>query len=74
MACLLLSLLVVLCLLSAVPIAKRVKRDVYLSRHYFYFIRSIRLRAYQQYLEPYKSVTLANMAAAFGVSPDFIEE
>lgn len=57
-----------------VPIAKRVKRDVYLARHYLYFIRSLRLRAYQQYLEPYKSVTIANMAFAFGVSPDFIEE
>ncbi|OEH73801.1 26s proteasome regulatory complex [Cyclospora cayetanensis] len=57
-----------------VPIAKRVKSDLYLSPHYFYFIRSIRLRAYQQYLEPYKSVTIANMAAAFGVSPEFVEE
>ncbi|XP_026190119.1 uncharacterized protein LOC34621669 [Cyclospora cayetanensis] len=56
-----------------VPIAKRVKSDLYLSPHYFYFIRSIRLRAYQQYLEPYKSVTIANMAAAFGVSPEFLD-
>lgn len=57
-----------------VPIAKRVKRDVLFSRHYFYFIRAVRLRAYQQYLEPYRSVTLTNMATAFGVSPEFIEE
>ncbi|KAL8275629.1 hypothetical protein Esti_000580 [Eimeria stiedai] len=57
-----------------VPIARRVKRDIYLSPHYFFFIRSIRLRAYRQYLEPYRSVTLANMATAFGVSPQFIEE
>lgn len=56
-----------------VPIAKRVKTDIYLSPHYLYFIRSIRLRAYQQYLDPYKSVTLINMANAFGVSPEFIE-
>ncbi|CDI80548.1 26S proteasome non-ATPase regulatory subunit, putative [Eimeria acervulina] len=56
-----------------VPIGKRVKRDVYLSPHYLFFIRTIRLRAYQQYLEPYKSVTLASMGEAFGVSPQFIE-
>lgn len=57
-----------------VPVAKRVKRDIYLSRHYYYFIRSIRLRAYKQFLEPYKTVTISNMALAFGVSPQFIEE
>ncbi|CBZ51763.1 putative 26S proteasome non-ATPase regulatory subunit [Neospora caninum Liverpool] len=51
----------------------RVKCDLYLGRHYLYFIRAIRLRAYAQFLEPYKSVTIDNMATAFGVSPSFIE-
>ncbi|KFG39368.1 putative 26s proteasome regulatory complex subunit [Toxoplasma gondii p89] len=55
------------------PIARRVKCDLYLGRHYLYFIRAIRLRAYSQFLEPYKSVTIENMATAFGVSPSFIE-
>lgn len=57
-----------------VPIAKRVKSDIYLSPHYYYFIRAIRLRVYRQFLEPYKTVTISTMACAFGVSPEFIEE
>ncbi|CDJ40355.1 26s proteasome regulatory complex subunit,putative [Eimeria tenella] len=56
-----------------VPVAKRVKRDLYLSPHYLFFIRSIRLKAYQQFLEPYKTVTLESLAQAFGVSVPFIE-
>lgn len=56
------------------PVARRVRRDLYLGRHYLYFIRAIRLHAYAQFLEPYKSVTVENMAAAFGVSAPFIEE
>ena len=30
--------------------------------------------AYKQYLESYKSVTIHNMANAFGLSPDFIDK
>ena len=33
----------------------------------------MRLVAYKQYLESYKSVTIENMANAFGVSSDFID-
>ncbi|PFH32948.1 putative 26s proteasome regulatory complex subunit [Besnoitia besnoiti] len=55
------------------PIARRVQRDFYLGRHYLFFIRAVRLRAYAQFLEPYRSVTIDNMASAFGVSPSFIE-
>eukprot|EP00920_Eleutheroschizon_duboscqi_P028340 GHVT01069123.1.p1 GENE.GHVT01069123.1~~GHVT01069123.1.p1 ORF type:complete len:419 (+),score=85.08 GHVT01069123.1:241-1497(+) len=55
------------------PIALRVQRDRHLGKHYRFWIRNIRLRAYAQFLEPYKSVTLESMAAAFGVSVQFIE-
>jgi 26S proteasome regulatory subunit N7 len=34
----------------------------------------MRLVAYKQYLESFKSVTIANMAAAFGVSSEFIDK
>jgi len=34
----------------------------------------MRLVAYKQYLESYKSVTIDNMAGAFGVSTDFIDK
>ena len=33
----------------------------------------MRLVAYKQYLESFKSVTIENMAGAFGVSCDFID-
>ncbi|SBT77169.1 26S proteasome regulatory subunit RPN7, putative [Plasmodium ovale] len=59
---------------KTIKIALRVKRDRYLGRHYRYFIRNTRVRAYRQFLEPFKSVTLKNMAYAFGVSEEFIEE
>ncbi|KAF8820212.1 putative 26s proteasome regulatory complex subunit, partial [Cardiosporidium cionae] len=58
---------------NLVPISKRVKENRYMGPHYLYYIRSIRLRAYAQFLEPYKSVTLENMASSFGVSNVFIE-
>ncbi|ETW35820.1 hypothetical protein PFAG_03397 [Plasmodium falciparum Santa Lucia] len=58
---------------KTIKIAMRVKRDRYLGRHYRYFIRNTRVRAYKQFLEPFKNVTLKNMAFAFGVSEEFIE-
>ncbi|KAI4838415.1 26S proteasome regulatory subunit RPN7 [Plasmodium brasilianum] len=58
---------------KTIKIAMRVKRDRYMGRHYRYFIRNTRVRAYRQFLEPFKSVTLKNMAFAFGVSEEFIE-
>lgn len=57
-----------------VPVGASIRRDIYLSKHFRYLIRAIRLRVYKQFLEPYKSVTLENMASAFGVSLPFIEE
>lgn len=37
-------------------------------------MRELRLVAYGQFLESYKSCTLGGMAAAFGVSPAFLDE
>lgn len=58
---------------KTIKIALRVKMDKYIGRHYRYFLRQTRVRAYQQFLEPFKSVTLKNMGMAFGVSENFIE-
>ena len=41
--------------------------------HAFYYTKEMRLVAYKQYLESFKSVTIDNMANAFGVSGDFID-
>eukprot|EP00218_Dolichomastix_sp_CCMP3274_P007920 CAMPEP_0170142468 /NCGR_PEP_ID=MMETSP0033_2-20121228/7647_1 /TAXON_ID=195969 /ORGANISM="Dolichomastix tenuilepis, Strain CCMP3274" /LENGTH=415 /DNA_ID=CAMNT_0010378797 /DNA_START=56 /DNA_END=1304 /DNA_ORIENTATION=+ len=51
----------------------QVKSDRHLSVHHRYFMRELRIKAYAQFLESYKSVTLQNMALAFGVSSDFLD-
>jgi 26S proteasome regulatory subunit N7 len=37
-------------------------------------VKEMRLVAYRQYLESFKSVTVDNMARAFGVSVEFIDK
>jgi 26S proteasome regulatory subunit N7 len=55
-------------------IIDQVAQDQYLGQHKKYFIKEMRLVIYSQFLESYKTVTLQNMASAFGVSPDFIDK
>jgi 26S proteasome regulatory subunit N7 len=50
-----------------------VRADYYAGSHERYFAREARARAYSQFLESYRSVTLANMAASFGVSSNFMD-
>jgi len=59
--------------LNFIEIAEVIKKDVYLKEHAHYYTKEMRLVAYKQYLESFKSVTIANMASAFGVSDDFID-
>eukprot|EP01084_Bolivina_argentea_P020545 38197_1 len=47
--------------------------DVYLNLHSNYFLRAIRLRAYSQFLESYRSVKLSSMAEEFGVGVAFLD-
>lgn len=51
-----------------------VRFDVYLNHHSNYFLRAMRLRAYQQFLESYRSVKMLSMAEEFGVSVDFLDK
>lgn len=51
-----------------------VRTDMYLAPHFRYYMREARLVAYAQFLESYKSVTLDSMAAAFDVSPHFLDQ
>ncbi|KAF9501022.1 PCI-domain-containing protein [Pleurotus eryngii] len=44
-----------------------------LSPHARYYAREMRIRAYTQLLESYRSLTLDSLAAAFGVSVDFVD-
>lgn len=47
--------------------------DRYLHQHYLYYLREMRLKAYTQFLEPYKSVSLASMATSCGLSVEFLD-
>jgi 26S proteasome regulatory subunit N7 len=46
----------------------------YLSTHIRYYVREMRIIAYAQLLESYRSLTLESMANAFGVSEDFADK
>lgn len=50
-----------------------IQKDRYLARYCRYFLRQVRLPVYKQFLRPYKSVTIENMAHAFQLCPDFLE-
>jgi len=49
------------------------REDRYLAAHYRYYVRQMRILAYSQLLESYRSLTLHYMAEQFGVSKDFID-
>ena len=59
---------------SFIHICEAVKEDKYLKPHASYYTKEMRLVAYKQYLESFKSVTIENMASAFNVSGDFIDK
>lgn len=44
-----------------------------LHQHARYYVREMRIIAYSQLLESYQSLSIENMATAFGVSGDFID-
>lgn len=54
-------------------ILEAIGNDVYLKDHVQYYAREMRLVAYRQYLESFKSVTIENMARAFGVTVEFLD-
>lgn len=50
------------------------RKDYFLNPHYRYYIREMKILAYTQLLESYRSLTLQYMAEAFGVTVEFIDE
>ncbi|KAK0743332.1 26S proteasome subunit RPN7-domain-containing protein [Schizothecium vesticola] len=48
-------------------------QDRYLHEHRHWFVREMRLRAYQQLLQSYRVVGLDSMANDFGVTVDFLD-
>jgi 26S proteasome regulatory subunit N7 len=45
-----------------------------LAPHTRYYVREMRILAYSQLLESYRSLTLESLSGAFGVSVDFIDK
>lgn len=45
----------------------------YLAPHTRYYVREMRIIAYSQLLESYRSLTLDSLARSFGVSIDFVD-
>lgn len=50
------------------------KHDRYLAPHYRFYTREMRILAYTQLLESYRSLTLDYMSRAFGVTVNFIDQ
>lgn len=60
-------------LTAVVKINDLLLEDRYFSVHARYLVREMRVLVYTQFLEAYKSVTLAAMATVFGVSVAFLD-
>ena len=55
-------------------VEESMKEDRFLSPHYRYYVREMRIHAYTQLLESYRSLTLDYMAKAFGVTTGFVDQ
>lgn len=53
---------------------EEVRTSRLLNAHRRWFVREMRVKAYAQLLESYKSLTLESLARAFGVTPDWIDK
>ncbi|KAK7869163.1 hypothetical protein R5R35_006618 [Gryllus longicercus] len=54
-------------------VERLLKFDFFLFPHYRYYVREMRIVAYAQLLESYRSLSLPSMAKCFGVTVDFID-
>ncbi|GFY38130.1 26S proteasome non-ATPase regulatory subunit 6 [Trichonephila inaurata madagascariensis] len=54
-------------------VEKMLKQDRLLAAHFRYYVREMRILAYTQLLESYRSLTLQYMADAFGVTTEFVD-
>ena len=57
----------------AVWVEREFQCDRYLATHARYYIREMRIKAYTQLLESYRSVSLVHMAKSFGVGVEFMD-
>ncbi|KAM5148626.1 26S proteasome non-ATPase regulatory subunit 6 [Mantella aurantiaca] len=59
---------------SLAAVEQELKKDWLFAPHYRYYVREMRIQAYSQLLESYRSLTLSYMAEAFGVGVEFIDQ
>lgn len=50
------------------------KKDRYLNPHYAFYVREMKIKAFGQLLESYRSLTLKYMAEAFGVTDEYMDQ
>lgn len=55
-------------------IIELLKKDRFLGQHMNYYVKEMRIVAYNQFLESYKSVTMDNMAESFGISVEMLDK
>ncbi|KAL3290045.1 hypothetical protein HHI36_023416 [Cryptolaemus montrouzieri] len=55
-------------------VEKNMKLDYLFHPHYRYYVREMKVLAYSQLLESYRSLTLAYMSEQFGVTIDYIDQ
>lgn len=55
-------------------VERLLKTDRLLSAHYRYYVREMRILAYNQLLQSYRSLTLDYMAYSFGVTTKFVDQ
>ncbi|XP_075211417.1 regulatory particle non-ATPase 7 [Lycorma delicatula] len=60
-------------LLCLARVETEMKQDPLLHPHYRHYVQEMRLRAYKQILQAYRSLSLDYMAESFGVTSEFIE-
>ena len=58
---------------AMVQLEESITCDPYLYVHTRYIYRELRVQAYRQFLEAYKSVKMESMAKAFGISVMFLD-
>jgi 26S proteasome regulatory subunit N7 len=59
---------------ALVQVTDALRRDRFLTAHAAHYCREMRIKAYTQFLDSYKSVTVASMARAFGISVPMLDE
>lgn len=55
-------------------VEQMLKYDRYLHSHFGFYTREMRILSYTQHLNSYRSLTLGNMADAFGVTPAWVDQ